>query len=168
MRLRIQVYVPPFFSNHHGNTRTHETEGGGRGGRTHADLSVPDHTPAWLLLLTFPPRPPPFSSPPSLPFRRYAINQGRSRVRTSAVSQQVSRRERGQQLRNRERLGRGPQKTAFPYMPDNRVPRTELAGQAHRMADHRREAFGISGQRPIRGADAIALILRTCAGVRRG
>ena len=30
MRLRILVYVPPFFSNHHGNTRAHETEGGGR------------------------------------------------------------------------------------------------------------------------------------------
>jgi hypothetical protein len=46
MSLRILVYVPPFFSNHHGNTRTHETEGGGRGGRTHAHLSVPNHTPA--------------------------------------------------------------------------------------------------------------------------
>jgi hypothetical protein len=81
MGLRILVYVPPFFFNHHGNTRTHEAEGGGRGRRTHAHLSVPDHAPAWLLLLAFPSRPPPlFLFPPFLPLHiagAPAIKDGR-------------------------------------------------------------------------------------------
>jgi hypothetical protein len=64
MRLRIQVYVPPFFCNHHGNTRTHETEGGGRGGRTHAHLSVRTTRRPDSHCLLFLRAPPPF--PPVL------------------------------------------------------------------------------------------------------
>ena len=151
MRLRIVVYVPPFFSTHHENTRTHETEGGGRGGRTHAHLSGPNHTPEGLPLLTFPPRPPRFSSLPSSPIRRHARNPGRSSMRASEVHQEVSRRQGGRQLCHCQRLGRNHEEwTAFSNVHDNRVSRTELERQGNTMADHRREAFGISGQRPLR------------------